>query len=219
MNTKKALEILEFEGFEIKQATLFKYENDFKLNVPRDETGARVYNDAVLEKIKEIIKLREQDNGINTIQRKIGVHKPSIEDEEKVYKGVNEPRPENEISSKIEALEEKIEITFGNVLEEVKKEYFTMGNKLGMLEAELRAERKEKERIIEEAEKEKRRLYEGSMNSVSTLNKDLQRRDKELEMKNSEIEEMKEKLSQLEKENKTLVNEKLKPWYKKLFGS
>lgn len=68
--------------FNISEHTLRKYENDFKLKIPRNELGHRYYTDKELELFNRIIEWKKKGFNKTTIQGLLTRNVEAIEQEE-----------------------------------------------------------------------------------------------------------------------------------------
>ncbi len=174
--------------------TLRLWEEHFQLDIKRDSKGRRYYTQEDLKVLQTIKALRDNDNGLNTISRKL--------QEEFHEKVEDEPELEEIIEDDMEELEEKQVIAyFDDKLDkvvELTEKYSEVCYELGKIQAEL-----------ESTENKYKMLQEISEKDISVLKKEIEKK----ELENTEL------IKKIEFLQSELEKERGKTWVKKLMGN
>jgi DNA-binding transcriptional MerR regulator len=209
MKTKEVIEALN-----IKKDTLHKWIKDFDLSIQKNDKGNYDFSDNDIEKLKEIINLRGQDNGINTIQKKLDINKPvdkpfiNLDKENKQdYKPfINE----NKINEMLQNSLISIENSFSDKMDSSIKQMAILSEKLsnysyklGSLESENK-NLNEKINMITESKNKEISYHENKLSEAEKQRIESEKKIKELEALNNEIAE-------------NLLKEKNKNWFQRLF--
>lgn len=124
MKTKEVLEKLN-----IPKSTLHKYISDFSLNIDRNNKNEFDFSDDNIQRLETILKLKNDDNGIQTIQRILGVYEPDMN-----KNSYEHNQDMDTIVNSINHLESKF-----SELIDFSKEHSKASYQIGKLEAENRA--------------------------------------------------------------------------------
>lgn len=195
MNRREVQDLLGLKD----ESTLRKYEKEFNLEIEKNYKGHKIYSDEIINKLKTIVFLRKEGNGLSTITKKIQTDTNSIrisevenlENKEKIKDvGYESYTIENHLLSKID---NKL-----NSILELSEKYSRATFEIGKLQAE------------------KENLQEKIMLVSDSYTRNVENVQNNLEKSEQEKSDLKKKLEKLEME---LQNEKSKPWYKKLFRS
>lgn len=178
--------------------TIDRWVEKFNFEIKKDSRGRKQYTEEVYKMLLAVKSLREQDNGLDTISRKLGIdgaepgQKIIEENAEVVHEqGTNIAQViQDSQNYVITALKAELES-----ITELTRAYGAMSHRVGSLEAQL------------EAEKEKTRLI------ADTGNKDLNNLKKDME---KGLNEKEREIETLKKENSMLRQKK---WWQKIFSS
>jgi DNA-binding transcriptional MerR regulator len=209
------------EKLGVNESTLKKWvSDDFSniLNVPI-EKGKRSFSEDHLKVLDMIKNLREQDNGIQTINRVLG-NNPDISEAGLGY-NPEETTLENKetkasdeiylIHDRLNNLETSLVSKFDTKLDsilELSEKYSRATYEIGSLKAQLDASQKEKLMIEQKYRDEKVLYLESNERFVSSLDKNTQKSE-------LENQKLKEEVDQLKAE---LQKEKSKTWWQKFVG-
>ena len=201
MRTKEVTERLG-----ISKSLLYKYCKDFNLNPVKNDKEQLEFSEMEVNLLERILTLRNDANGIDTIQRKLNLNEENMQEISRILPdNIQEIEEASQaLISRLDSIETSLLNTlddkFTNVLI-LAQEYSKNQYLLGESKAELRAE-KEKTELIKQ----------GYERDISQLNKELTK--KEMELENQRIELLK-KHSELEK----LTEENNKSFWQKLLNS
>jgi DNA-binding transcriptional MerR regulator len=197
----------------IKESTLRKWEEDFKIDVPRNRRGYREYTEEIIKIFENIKGYKDSNHGENTIIRKLGLHDAFIQSEQ----------PGN-----LERKEEVIEVTYNlheslkdietsliarmddklDSIMELSEKYSRASYEVGSLKSELKSAYEKIDILKEKYEEKLHLITDGSGKDINNLKKDLEK----TEFEKQQIFEENEKLkAELEKQ-------KSKTLFQKLFG-
>jgi DNA-binding transcriptional MerR regulator len=190
MNINEVSELLT-----INPETLRKWDKQFNLNVGRNKKGHRNYSQDDINRLIAIKQLRDLDNGIETINRKLN---PSwIQDDNK--NNPDEPgfmvHNNQEVISKLDLLVIKLD-----TITDLSEKYARASYEIGSLKATLEAEQQKNKLIVDSSGKD-----------VASLQKEIEKQRLDFE---SQVEKFRLDNEALKAKFEA---EQKRAWYKKLF--
>lgn len=200
MNINEASELLS-----INPETLRKWDKHFNLNISRNKKGHREYNQEDINTLMAIKQLRDLDNGIQTINRKLNPGCIQDVNSENSYKESVSSINESQIVSKLDLIGSELVSRLDYKLDAIvslAQEHSKATYTIGKLEAE-KFSLEDKLKLI-----------------CDSNNKDISSLQKEIEKMKLDNENQQEKLYRENNQLKAeLEEERKKPWYKKIFRS
>lgn len=191
------------ETLNITQNQLRHWEEVFSLKISRDKKNQRFYTDEDLKTFQAIKALRDSDNGLETISRKLNIN-PILGSDETTDDDINlissipkavETMIRDNQKYIMDTLDSKL-----NTIVDLSEKYSRASFEIGKLQAELSS-----------SEAKVKLISDTSNKDISGLQKQIEKlaadKDREVEKQKLEIENLK---SELQKE-------KTKSWWKKIF--
>lgn len=202
MNIKEVAEKLQ-----ISEHTIRNWEKEFNLEIQRDKSNYRSFSDGDIKYFEEIKNLRQEDNGIHTIQKKLGLFEPYNKS-----KSTDIVDNNANLISTLEMMQKNLITTLENKLDsilELSEKYSRATFEIGKLQALLEASNTEQERVKEQNNKDIITLLDGHNKDIIALNKDLEKQEMYLSVKEKENYDLRE----------ALEVEQNKSFWQRLFGS
>lgn len=177
----------------LNEHTLRKWEKDFKISVPRNDSGYRDYTEETIKKLLAIKALREADNGINTIKNHFQTEQPiyNLDNPETI---LNTGKDENLIQA-LDIMQKNL-ISKLDIVDNLSEKLSRASYEIGKLQAE-KAGIEEKLLLI----------TDGNNKDITNLKNEIQK----LKQENDKLRFGNEALE------KELETEKRTAWYKKIF--
>lgn len=192
------------ETLNITQNQLRHWEEVFSLKISRDKKNQRLYTDEDIRTFQAIKALRDSDNGLETISRKLNINPISGLDEitddninlmSSIPKAVETMIRDNQ-KYIMDVLDSKL-----NTIVDLSEKYSRASFEIGKLQAELSS-----------SESKVKLISDTSNKDISGLQKQIEKITAD---KNNDLEKQKIEIKNLKAE---LQKEKTKPWWKKILG-
>lgn len=196
MNINEVSELLK-----VNPETLRKWDKQLNLNITRNKKGFREYSEDDIQKLQLIKQLRDMDNGIQTINRKLNTGSIQPENTDTIKDNDNLPVSNLDLISK--QLVSNLENRLSEILD-LSEKYSRATFEIGKLQTENKFLMEK----LQDKDNQIKLIDTSSAKDIDNLKKELDKRDIEINQKIKEIELLKEQIQ----------HEKNIPWYKKIFN-
>ncbi len=197
----------------VKESTLRKWEDDFKIDVPRNKRGYREYTQEIIKIFENIKGYKDSNHGENTIIRKLSLHDAFMQPDQPENNGIREEVVEVTYSlheslkdietSLIKRMDDKLDSII-----ELSEKYSRATYEVGSLKSQLKSAYEKIDLLQEKFDEKLFLITDGSHKDINILKKDLEKSEFEKQQILEENEKLK---AQLEvQKNKSL--------FQRLFG-